>query len=656
MAEKELRTRIQLKYDSYANWSSTTLGDGKGANLVLKLGEVGICAIPSGVNAAGVQNPPHVMFKVGDGTTPFSGLEWTSAKAADVYAWAKQASLPVTKEGDGNVVSGIVWDEATKGIKFTTASVATSEGLENLIARVKTIEDTYATDEELAAAVSTINEAITLKADKTYVDIELGKKVAVADFNTFKTENTAAIGTAKSEAIAAAKTETGTQVGALRDGAVKDNADAIAAIKDHDSVDSFADVMTEMAKYQLAGDYATKAEAQGYANAKDAAIAEAKKAGTDAAAALEAYKTSNDAAVNAKASAQDLADEVQRAQNAESGLATRIGNLEKHDHSTYELKTDAAAKLTEAKGYTNTEVAKVQGEVDALETLVGTLPEGTTAKDVVDYVNIKTAGIATDAALAELQNQLNGAQEAIDAIEADYLKAADKTELSGLIAAEKERAMGVEGGLETRLAAVEGDYLKAADKEALQNQINTILSNPDAEGAINSINEFTQWVNDHGTVAEGMRTDINQNKADIAAEVARATAAEQANAKAIADQATSDAATYETKADATAKLTEAKGHADSLNTAMDTRVKALEAIDHDAYKAYADQAEADANAYADSLATNYATAAQGAKADSALQEVTTTANGGLKVTNKNQIDIDDSVVFVFNCGSSTEVI
>ena len=182
------------------------------------------------------------------------------------------------------------------------------------------------------------------------------------------------------------------------------------------------------------------------------------------------------------------------------------------------------------------------------------------------------------------------------------------------------------------------------------------MSNPDAEGAINSINEFTQWVNDHGTIAEGMRNDIDQNKTDIAAEVARATAAEQANAKAIADQATSDAATYETKTDATAKLTEAKGHADSLNTAMDTRVKALEAIDHEAYKAYADQAEADANAYADSLAGNYATAAQGAKADSALQEVTTTANGGLKVTNKNQIDIDDSVVFVFNCGSSTEVI
>lgn len=45
-----------------------------------------------------------------------------------------------------------------------------------------------------------------------------------------------------------------------------------------------------------------------------------------------------------------------------------------------------------------------------------------------------------------------------------------------------------------------------------------------------------------------------------------------------------------------------------------------------------------------------------AKLDSALQTITTTANGGLKVTNKNQIDIDTSVVFVFNCGSATELV
>lgn len=74
--------------------------------------------------------------------------------------------------------------------------------------------------------------------------------------------------------------------------------------------------------------------------------------------------------------------------------------------------------------------------------------------------------------------------------------------------------------------------------------------------------------------------------------------------------------------------------------------------------------KADAPGYADILTKTaaatgyqpkgeYATAAQGTKADSALQEITTTANSGLKVTNKNKIDIDDSVVFVFDCGSAT---
>ena len=131
-----------------------------------------------------------------------------------------------------------------------------------------------------------------------------------------------------------------------------------------------------------------------------------------------------------------------------------------------------------------------------------------------------------------------------------------------------------------------------------------------------------------------------------------------------------------------------------------------------ATKAYADQAEADAlkdaKAYADSLAGNYATSTQGAKADTALQQAdiaTGSANGtiavkgtdvavkglgsaaytassayataeqgtkansalqsieagtGLKVSakadNKQTVEIDTNVVFVFNCGSATTLI
>ena len=60
----------------------------------------------------------------------------------------------------------------------------------------------------------------------------------------------------------------------------------------------------------------------------------------------------------------------------------------------YETKTDAAQKLVDAKAYTDTEVAKVQGEVDALETYVGTIPTTEAYKDidnVVAYVDKKAA-------------------------------------------------------------------------------------------------------------------------------------------------------------------------------------------------------------------------------------------------------------------------
>lgn len=96
MAEQNIFTRIQLKYDSYERWTDTTLGTGKGANFILKAGEMGICYLPSETLTEQVESsePPQILFKVGDGKTKFSQLPWASAKAADVYAWAKAANKP----------------------------------------------------------------------------------------------------------------------------------------------------------------------------------------------------------------------------------------------------------------------------------------------------------------------------------------------------------------------------------------------------------------------------------------------------------------------------------------------------------------------------------------------------------------------------------
>lgn len=83
MAEKVLKTRIQLKYDEYANWTKN--------DPVLKKGEMAVTVIPTGTSVEQT-TPPAIMFKVGDGTKKFSALPWASALAADVYAWAKAAT------------------------------------------------------------------------------------------------------------------------------------------------------------------------------------------------------------------------------------------------------------------------------------------------------------------------------------------------------------------------------------------------------------------------------------------------------------------------------------------------------------------------------------------------------------------------------------
>lgn len=195
-------------------------------------------------------------------------------------------------------------------------------------------------------------------------------------------------------------------------------------------------------------------------------------------------------------------------------------------------------------------IADVIDDVEALEALVGKLPEGTSAKDVIDYVNIKTSGIATDAALGELQNQLNGAQNAIDAIEADYLKAADKTELAAAAKAADDKAVAAQGEVDALEAlvgnVVEGktvvqmiaDAQTAAtyDDTALSNRVSTLegedtgksvrtIANEElakqliADGAQESLDtlaEIAAWIQSHPGDASAMNEAIValQNKVD----------------------------------------------------------------------------------------------------------------------------------------------
>lgn len=360
-------------------------------------------------------------------------------------------------------------------------------------------------------------------------------------------------------------------------------------------------------------------------------------------------KVISDGDAAALAAAKEYADGLASNYDAAGSAATAEANAKAYadgKDAAIQAAKDAADAAAAAAGVADGKAVAAQNaadaaqrEVDALELLVGTLPEGTSAKDVVEYVNVKTAGIATDAALGELQGQLNGVQGEVNTIKGDYLKAADKTELEGKITAEETRATGVEGGLDTRIKAIEDDYLKAADKTELQNNINTVsgaverLTNGVSAEEVDGVNDLIQYVKDHGTEVTGIKKDISDNATAIAEEVERAKGEESknataaANAKTAADEAAAAVVTEKERAmgveggldtrlqavegklgtgegsvesmvstakqeaidaaaqDATSKANtaelNAKSHADGLNTAMNTRVEALEAIDHD---------------------------------------------------------------------------
>ena len=195
--------------------------------------------------------------------------------------------------------------------------------------------------------------------------------------------------------------------------------------------------------------------------------------------------------------------------------------------------------LKKAKDYADGEVAEVQGAVDALALYVGTIPSGATSTNVVAYVQEKTTGIATDAALQELTGRVAQAETDIDNIEKDYLKAADKTELDGKITnvqtavdTEKSRAEGAEGGLSTRIKAIEDDYLKASDKTELQGNIDSVstaierLTNGVSADEIDGVNDLIKYVKEHGPEVVGMQEDIAQNASDISGVAGRMTTAE----------------------------------------------------------------------------------------------------------------------------------
>ena len=328
-------------------------------------------------------------------------------------------------------------------------------------------------------------------------------------------------------------------------------------------------------------------------------IADAKKAGTDAAAAVETEKG--------------------RAEGVEAGLRTDLG--EKGDTASAEgsafariaqVKADLASEAATARAaeQANAAAAKAaQDDVDALEVKVGKADD--TKDKATVYGAIAAEKARAMAAEKKAQDQadtnkaaittLNANKETVGSVDykIDQAIAKVNTAAEGLggrvstletkVGSDKDTA-AADGSLYARVAqnvkdidAIEKDYLKAADKTALENAINdvkddvdTFLASADIGGdAIDTLKEIQAYITSDGQAAATMTQDIADNKAAIAA-INNETTGILAQAK--ADAAAKDEALHTTITSeiATAKseaISAAASDAASKDSALETKLQ-----------------------------------------------------------------------------------
>ena len=390
MANKTFSTRIKNKIDTYANWIDK--------DPVLLNGEIAVVIIPAETGA--VQGEPVTLFKVGDGTKNFSQLEFTGAKAADVYGWAKAATKP-------------------------TYSATEITGLETYIG--EKIQDTD-TQYKLEA------------------DVEDGHKFYLYS----KAKGDEAFGTTPVSTITIPE-KVYSLVTGTANGTVKFNGEDVA-VKGLGSA-----AYTDSTAYDANGAAQTAEDnAKAYADGKDTAIAAAKKAGTDAQDAVNALsgkvgtvpedKTVVEMISDAQAAATYNDTEVKAGIKANADAITKLNGTSAVEGSVDKKVADAineyATKVSDDQTV-NTfkelidyaadhkdEYSTLSGEVQANKTAIATL----NGKDTDAGSVAKTVKDAVDAAQATLQGNID---KKVDKVEGKGLSTNDyttdeKTKLEGI--------------------------------------------------------------------------------------------------------------------------------------------------------------------------------------------------------------------------------
>ena len=601
--EKQINARFQLKYDSFANWNAK--------NPELKSGEVAIAYLGDTINKneTGHGNNHPVLFKVGPGN--FNSLPWASALAADVHAWAKK-----TEDEFKTWVKGLIdvtdIDAYSKGEidgLLSANSQADQKYAKDYADGLAKNYDAAGTAQGLVDGLNVTDSAVTGKYVSA-VSEEKGKiTVTRADLPTYSLATGSANGTVAfngadvavkglgSAAYTDAKAYATAEQGGKADTALQQ-----ADIAEGTTNGAIAVKGANVAVHGLGSAAFTNATA--YATADQGAKADSAVQKVT----VLGHELANGGSVTVEQAKTDLglksaAYEEASAFDVAGAAAAVLGtNADEAGAATVHgaLKAVAAAQADINAFFAGAE--KGEAALDTLKEIQAFLDsdEGTVQTLLDDVAENKGA----------IEDIVDGTTKVAAATNADVAAKASGLDAAGE-AAVKAVKVDNAGNADQLGGVAAADYLQKSDAPGYAD----ILTKTSAA-------TLYQPVGNYATAAQG----------------------------ALADTAVQPAALndYYTKSQANTAFM------DSIETdnAIDAKITALNLAA--TYEPIG--AETRANAYADGLAGNYATAAQGQKADSALQEIKTTANGGLKVTNGNQIDIDPDVVFVFYAGDASTLV
>ena len=517
MATKTLNTRIQSRIDTYENWLKS--------DLVLLKGEIALCLIPTGTENSGSVSLPSTMMRIGDGVHTFSELPWFQAIGADIYPWAKAATPAIPAEnitGLADFISGEIQDTDTqytliKGDDdYTYKLMSKAKGAENYTTEVATLTIPNPTSDinalkalvgDVAVATQISNAITALKLSDTYE--------AKGSANAVKT------------ALLGDAAEAYNTLGKLEDAVI--------------AAQNSADEKTTMAAVEAKG-YATKTEAQGYATAVVGAAADT--ADKDTVKGAKAYAKGLNDATNTRVEALETA--IGEGGSVDSQIDAKIAKLD-------------VAEVAVGTGEIIEKVSQTDGKISVSKRAL-------VAGDIPTIEQSQVNGLGT--ALAAKQDTLAFQNDNYDKT---INKAITKSDLDAAVA-------GLSGavhfiGVKTELptSGNNGDICIVGNKEyvystsdskwhelgdetiyAVKGQIKDVDVAADAAIAQSKIAGLTDALG-----AKANAADLGSMATEAAADYIKKT-----DAPGYADILTATAAgtTYETKTDASAKLTEAKTH------------------------------------------------------------------------------------------------